>query len=130
MKKFIVRLTENSKRDYPFTKEYRFDTIEEAKTCFAEKVETTRFCYQDNDVFETYNVVVNTPTEFKVENVKEPDKEYYRWTLLSDEEEKTKENKENKENKEEEFTMAKEMKIKVRQVPPCQEDTHKYSRFF
>ena len=124
MKKFIVRLEEKSKRDYPFTKEYQFNTFEEAKTCFAEKVETAKICYQDNDVFETYNVVVNTPTEFKVENVKEPDKEYYRWTLLSDEEEKTKENKENKENKEEEFTMAKEMKIEVTQVPPEAQESY------
>lgn len=114
MKKFIVRLEESSKRDYPFTKNYMFDTFEEAKTCFAEKVETAKFCYQDNDVFETYSLVIDTPTECKIINIKEPTKEYYWWTLLSDEEE----------NKEEEFTMAKGMKIEVTQVPPEAQESY------
>ncbi len=88
MKKFIVRLEESNKRDYPFTKNYMFDTFEEAKTCFAEKVNTDKFCYRDTDIFETYNIVIDTPTEFKIVNTKEPTKEYYWWTLSSDEEEK------------------------------------------
>lgn len=88
MKKFIVRLEENSKKDFPFSKEYRFNTIEEAKTCFAEKVKTDKFCYRDNDVFEKYKIITDNPTEFKVVNIEEPNEEYYYWTLF--EEEKTK----------------------------------------
>lgn len=117
MAKFIVRLEERTNRDYPFKKEYRFNTVEEAKTCFAEKVETEKFCYRDTDIFETYNIVIDTPTEFKIVNTKEPTKEYYWWTLLSDEEEK-------EENKEEEFTMTKGIKIEVKQVPPEAQESY------
>ena len=117
MKKYVVRLEERTSRDYPFTKEYCFDTIKEAKTCFAEKVKTDKFCYRDTDIFETYNIVIDTPTEFKIVNTKEPTKEYYWWTLSSDEEEK-------KENKEEEFTMTKGIKIEVKQVPPEAQESY------
>ena len=115
MKKYVVRLEENSKKDFPFSKEYRFNTIEEAKTCFAEKVETDKFCYQDNDVFEKYKIITDSPTEFKVVNIEEPNEEYYYWTLSEEEKDKI---EKIKENKEEEFTMAKRMKIEVTQVPP------------
>ena len=118
MKKFVVRLEENSKRDYPFTKEYYFDTFEEAKKCFEEKVKTDKLCYNEWDAFEKYHIVTNTPTEFKIVNIKEPNEEYYYWTLLNEKEEKT------EENKKEEFTMAKEMKIKVRQVPPEAQESY------
>lgn len=121
MKKFIVRLEENSKKDFPFSKEYRFNTIEEAKTCFAEKVETDKFCYQDNDVFEKYKIITDSPTEFKVVNIEEPNEEYYYWTLSEEEKDEI---EKIKENKEEEFTMAKEMKIEVKQVPPEAQESY------
>ena len=121
MKKYVVRLEENSKKDFPFSKEYRFNTIEEAKTCFAEKVETDKFCYQDNDVFEKYKIITDSPTEFKVVNIEEPNEEYYYWTLSEEEKDKI---EKIKENKEEEFTMAKRMKIEVTQVPPEAQESY------